>query len=89
MQLLKVQYVRSYKLLGIKIYNKLRLNAHLEDLCKKASRKIHQLARVNPYMTVSKKRILMNAFFRSQFSYCPLLWMCHSRALDNKINRFL
>ena len=27
--------VTSYKLLGIKLYNKLRLNAHLEDLCKK------------------------------------------------------
>ena len=22
----------------------------------------------------------------SQFSYCPLVWMCHSRTLNNKIN---
>ena len=29
----------------------------------------------------------MNAFFNSQFSYCPLVWMCHSRALSNKVNR--
>ena len=29
-------------------------------------------------MTVSNK---------SQFSYCPLVWMCHSRPLNNKINR--
>ena len=29
----------------------------------------------------------MNAFFNSQFSYCPLVWMYHSRALNNKINR--
>ena len=61
------------KLLRIKIDNKLRLNAHAEDLCKKASRKIHALARVTPYMTVSKRRVLMNAFFRSQFSYYPLV----------------
>ena len=27
------------------------------------------------------------AFFRSQFSYCPLVWMRHSRNLSNKINR--
>ena len=66
------------KLLGIKIDNKLRLNAHVEDLCKKASRKVHALARVTSYMTVSKRHILMNAFFRSQFSYCPLVWMCGS-----------
>ena len=25
--------------------------------------------------------------FNSQFSYCPLVWMCHSRALNDKINR--
>ena len=29
----------------------------------------------------------MNAFFKSQFSYCPLVWMYHSRANNNKINR--
>ena len=34
-----------------------------------------------------KKNNLMNAFFNSQFSYCPLVWMYHSRALNNKINR--
>ena len=22
----------------------------------------------------------------SQFNYCPLVWMCHSRGLNNKIN---
>ena len=31
--------------------------------------------------------MLMNAFFISQFNYCPVIWMCHSRALKNKINR--
>ena len=29
----------------------------------------------------------MNAFFKSQFSYCPLIWMCHSRIINKKINR--
>ena len=72
---------------GIKIDNKLRLNAHVEDLCKKASKKIHALARITPYMTVSERRILMNAFFRSQLTYCPSVWMCHSRTLNNKISR--
>ena len=38
-------------------------------------------------MNISNRRILMNAFFKSQFSYCPLVWMCHSRANNDKINR--
>ena len=29
----------------------------------------------------------MKAFITSQFSYCPLMWMFHSRNLNNKINR--
>ena len=29
----------------------------------------------------------MSAFFKSQFSYCPLVWMCHSRANHGKINK--
>ena len=29
----------------------------------------------------------MNAFFNSQLNYCPVIWMCRSRALNNKINR--
>ena len=29
----------------------------------------------------------MNAFINSQFGYCPLVWMFHSRSLNNRINR--
>ena len=31
--------------------------------------------------------MLLRAFIESQFSYCPLIWMFHSRTLNNKINR--
>ena len=68
------------KLLGVKSDFKLIFEDHISELCKKASKKIHALARVTPYMNIAKKRILMNAFFKSQFSYCPLAWICHSRA---------
>ena len=71
---------KSEKLLGVKFDHKLSFDDHISELCKKASRKIHALSRVASYMNISKRRILMNAFFKSQFSYCPLVWMCHSRA---------
>ena len=29
----------------------------------------------------------MKAFINSQFGYCPLVWMCHSRGLNNRINK--
>ena len=53
---------------------------------KKARNKINALSRVIPLMNLSKKKILMNSFFKSQFSYCLLVWMCHSRRINNKIN---
>ena len=34
-----------------------------------------------------KHRMLMKAFIESWFNYCPLIWMFHSRILNNKINR--
>ena len=66
---------------------KFTFDDHFSDICKKTGRKISALARVTPYMGIAKKNILMNAFFTSQFSYCPLVWICHSRTNNNKINR--
>ena len=38
-------------------------------------------------MELPKRRILFNAFFKSRFNYCPIIWMFHSRSLNNRINR--
>ena len=75
------------KLLGVKFDNKLTFENHITDICRKASRKIYTLARIAPYMDLSKRRMGMNAFFNSQFNYCPLIWMCHNRTTNRKINR--
>ena len=64
----------------------LNFNDHISDLCQKASRKISALARVAPFMGFNKRKLLMNAFFTSQFSYCSLIWMCHCRSNNRKIN---
>ena len=54
---------------------------------KKAGQKLNALSRLTPYMDLWKRRILLNAFFISQFSCCPLVWMFHSRGKKSKINR--
>ena len=66
---------KSEKLLGVKFDHKLSFDGHISELCKKASRKIYTLSRVALHMNISKRGILMNAFFKSQFSYCSLVWM--------------
>ena len=39
------------------------------------------------YMNIAKQGLLMNSFFTSQSNYYPLIWMFHSRGLNNKIDR--
>ena len=38
-------------------------------------------------MPTTKLRILMKSFILSQFNYCPLVWMFHSKQFNNRINR--
>ena len=61
------------KPLSVKFDYKIIFNSHVSDLCKNAGRKINAPARVAPYMNISKCRILMNNFFKSQFNYCLLI----------------
>ena len=77
----------SEKLLGITFDCKLKFNKHIENICQKASQKLKALARLAPDMGTTEKCILMNAFFKSQFNYCPLVWMYCSRSLNTKTNR--
>ena len=56
------------------------------QVCKKTSQKLHALARIVNYMDLSKRKVLIKAFIISLSSYCSLIWMLHSRTLNNRIN---
>ena len=75
------------KLLGIKIDSNLNFEDHIESICKKDKAKLNALTRIASHMPSQKRKVLMNAFFTSQFSYRPLTWMFHSRKLNNKIKQ--
>ena len=81
----EIQIWDSEKLLGVNIDSKLNFDCHVNHLCNKANKKLRALARVTSYMTLEKKKIVMNSFFNAQFNYCPLIWMLHSRKNNNKI----
>ena len=68
-----IEKTKREKLLGIQFDKKLSFDYHLSEIWKKASRKLYALVRVTHYMNLSKRNILMNAFFNSQFSYCQLI----------------
>ena len=74
-------------LLGITVDRDLKFDEHVNNLCKKTCQKLSALVRLAPLMNFDKKRMIMKAFIESQFGFCPLVWMFHSRRFNNKINR--
>ena len=76
----------SKKLVGVNFNSKLKFEKHFITIYQRANRKLNALARLTPYMELGKRRMLMNAFFNSQCNYCPVIWMCNSRPLNNKID---
>jgi len=82
-----IEATDTVDLLGLTIDNKLEFNIYIQRLCKKANQKLHALARIAKYINYGKLRIIMKTFVESQFNYCPLIWMFHSRSLNHKINK--
>ena len=82
-----MQSKKSVKLLGITIDNILRFNEHVLNICTKVSMKLHALAREPHFMNIKKLRLIVKAFIESQFGYRLLVWMFHSRTLDNRRNQ--
>ena len=82
----KIKNCKFEKLFGIKFDSKLNFNSHIHDIFQKAGQKLNAISRLTVYMNFAKRRLLVNAFFYSQFNYCQLVWMCHNRTNNNKVN---
>ena len=82
----KIWESKKQTLLGIEIDRTLNFDEYIASLFRKAGNKSSILARLSSFMCTNKKRVLMKPFVESQFRYCPLIWMFHSRSVNNKIN---
>ena len=69
---------QSKKQLGVTFNKKLKIEKHVNTICQINNRKFIALVRITRYVELTKRRILINAFFDSQFNYCPLIWMFYS-----------
>ena len=72
-------------LLGITIDLELNFENHLSATCSRVNRKSNALGRIANCISLEKRCIVMKTFIQSQFSYCPQIWMFHSRTINNKI----
>ena len=77
----------SEKLFRITLSSELKFEEHINKTCNIVSKKLNALHRIGSNMSLDKRKMLLRAFIESQFNCCPLIWMFHSRTLNNKINR--
>ena len=63
---------------GITI-DKLTFKAHIENLYKKASRKLYILQRIRKIFTATQAKAITSPFVNSQLNYCVIMWMFCSR----------
>ena len=79
----KIWESNKQELLGLDIDRNLNFSEHVSSLSRKADNKLSVLAKLSNF---KQRRILLKTFIESQFGYCPLIWMFHSRRVNNKIN---
>ena len=60
-------------LLGINVDRSLKFDFHMLKVCSKADRKLTIFSRMFRFLTFEKRRVLIKAYFESQFKYCPLV----------------
>ena len=82
-----VESSSTEKLLRIQIDSDLTFDEYISSICNKVAKKINVLSRLVNYMSLDKHHMVMKAFIESHFNYFLLIWMFHSRTLNNKINR--
>ena len=56
-------------------------------MCQNAGQKLTALSRISPYLETDRKELLLKSIVKSQFNYCPLVWIFCWRNANNLINK--
>ena len=63
----------SVQLLGIHIDDQFSFNLHISNICKYASTRFNALVRLKFFLGFDERKVLINSFILSNFSYCPFM----------------
>ena len=61
--------------LGVTIDRILTFHQHTKKMCRKAGQNLSALLRLSPYFETNKRKAIYTTMVKSQFNYCPLVWM--------------
>ena len=77
----------SEKLLGVIIDDKLDFTEHHNTVCQKRNLNLHALNRIFRFFSPEQHVLVINAYIKSLFNYCPLVWMFYYRRIMHKMNK--
>ena len=80
-----LETVASVKLLGIQIDSQLNFNMHINNICKPAAKQLNVLIRLNCFLGIHEKKVLVNRSVLSSFNYCLFVWFISSTKSWKKI----
>ena len=84
---LTIKSSEEVEILGVKIDNNLNFNNHINLISRKAGQKLSALLRISSNLNMKQKKLLYKSIIKSQFNYCPLVWIFCSRQSNNLINK--
>ena len=76
---------KEVEILGMTLDRNMNFHTHIKNICRKAGQKLSALLRISPYLDQRKKVLFYKSMIKSQFNYCPLVWMFCSRQ-SNKVH---
>ncbi len=83
----EIKFETDVKHLGITIDEKLRFDAHINNLCKKAARQINVMYRFKGIFDLKERQRIYNTFILSNFNYCPITWHFCGKLFSKKIEK--
>ena len=77
----------SEKLLGVIMDNRPDFMEHLNTACERANLKLHALNRISRSLSPEQHVLIIIAYMKSLFSYCPLVWMFCYQMIMHEMNK--
>ena len=82
-----IEESNQVELLGVIIDKDLNFKDHIHNKIRIANSKLAVVKRNRHFLSFHQKKVLLSSFVHSHFSYAPLVWMFHSREMNNKMNK--
>ena len=66
----------------------LKFNEHISSICKSAASQLNVLVKLKTLLGSNERKVLLNSFVLSNFSYCLLVWFFSSSTSLRKLKSY-